>query len=947
MQTQKIQLSVNGKAIEKEVDSRKNLADFLREDLALTGTHVGCEHGVCGSCTILYNGQPIRSCLLLAVQADQSEVVTVEGLLEDGKLGPLQTAFKKHHALQCGFCTPGFLTTASALLRGNRNLSELDIRKAIAGNLCRCTGYQNIVNAIVEASGGKVSPDSFSAETHTARQGLIGSRMQRVEDDELLSGRGVFVDDLAFPGMLHAFVVRSIHAQARIQRIDARAAKATAGVAGVFTSEDLGNTPRFPQDIPHPNLKPLTEFPLARDKVRYVGEPVAVVVASSRSLAEDAAALIDIEYEALPACLDIEKALQTDAPLVHETEENNLAGFMEQEAGDVDRAFDQADHVVKEVLRIHRGGCHAIETRGIIAQYEPKEGSLAVWATTQGAHRVRRTLLALLDLPEHKVRIIAPRIGGGFGPKGGFYPENFLIPWLAIRLGTPVKWIEDRREHFISTRQERDQTHWVEAAFNKDGKIQALKVFFLHDAGAYTTSIIVPWITLATIPGPYKIPNLRLSFKAVFTNKVPAMVVRGAGRPQAVFVMEKVVERIARDLNLDPAEVRMRNFVEEKDFPYSVGILYRDNNPLVYDSGNYVECLRKALEAADYRSFRASQLSARKNGMRSGVGIAAYVEGTGFGPYEGATVRVSGNGKVYVFTGAVSQGQGQETALAQVCADYLGADFKDIHVTTGDSAMIQYGIGTFASRVMVTAGNAVAQAATRVREKIVRIASSILECNSDDLLIEAGEISVKGSPEKRISLRRVAAEATAIIFGFSSGENVEPGLEATVYFSPKRATHSNGVHVAFVEVDEETGAVEIKRYVVVHDCGRILNPMIVDGQIHGGVAHGIGNALYEEVIHDESGQVLNTSFMDYLIPGSTEVPKMEVHHMETPTPLNPLGCKGAGEGGTIPSAAAVAFAIEDALSDLGVKVNRLPVRSEYILESIRKARGPLTEVKDS
>lgn len=945
METQRIRLSVNGKAVEKEVESRKSLADFLRQDLNLTGTHVGCEHGVCGSCTILFNGRAVRSCLLLAVQADRSDIVTVEGLAEGGKLNSLQKAFKKHHALQCGFCTPGFLITATALLKSGRQLDEPSVRRAVAGNLCRCTGYQNIVNAIIDASGGKVSPDHSSTETQASRRGYIGSRMQRAEDDELLIGKGAFVDDLAFPGMLHVFILRSPHAHARIRRIDTRAAREMSGVAEVVTGEDLRDVPRFPQDIPHPNLKPLTEFPLARDKVRYVGEPVAVIAASSRAVAEDAAALIEVGYEPLPVCVDIERALTADAPLVHESEKDNLASHMEQETGDVDRAFERADHVIKEELRIHRGGCHAIETRGIVAQCEPKEGFLTVWATTQGAHRVRRTLLRLLDMPEHKVRVIAPRVGGGFGPKGGFYPENFLLPWLAMRLGATVKWIEDRREHFICTRQERDQTHWVEAAFDNDGKILALKAFFLYDTGAYTTSIIVPWITLGTIPGPYKIPNLRLSFKAVFTNKVPAMVVRGAGRPQAVFVMEKVIERIASELGLDPAEVRTRNFIGEKDFPYRVGILYRDNNPLEYDSGNYAGCLRKALEVADYQDFRKSQLPARKNGIRLGVGIAAYVEGTGFGPYEGATIRVSANGKVYVFTGAVSQGQGQETALAQVCADYLGIDFHDIQVTTGDSATIPYGVGTFASRVMVTAGNAVAQAATKVKEKVLSMASSILECSSEDLSIESGEIFVKGSPEKRVSFRTVAARATGIVFGFTSGENVEPGLEATVYFSPRRATHSNGVHIAFVQVDEDVGAVEIKRYIVVHDCGRILNPMIVDGQVHGGVAHGVGNALYEEVLHDENGQVLNTSFMDYLIPGATEVPRMEVHHMETPTPLNPLGCKGAGEGGTIPSAAAVAFAIEDALSDLGVKINRIPVSPESILESVRRAKDSLGTAK--
>ncbi len=937
MGLQRIQLSINGNSIEKEVDVRKSLADFLRYDLALTGTHVGCEHGVCGSCTVLFNGEPVRSCLMLAAQAHQSEIVTIEGLAAEGGLNALQQSFKRNHALQCGFCTPGVLTTASALLKRKQPLSEAEVRQAVAGNLCRCTGYQNIVNAIVEVSEGEKRDGK--GRSHASGGRFIGARVERAEDDELLTGKGVFVDDIDFPGMLHAYLVRSPHAHAKLLRIDVSEAKAIAGVVDVFTFRDLGDVRRFPLTIPHPNLKQLTEFPLAKDKVRYVGEPVAVIVAVSRQIAEDAAPLVEVEYEILAPCVDIGRAVDKDAPLVHESEADNVAGFMKQKAGDVDKAFAEADHVIKEKLTMHRGGCHAIETRGIVAQFVPKDRFLTIWASCQGPHRIRRTLLQLMDIPEHKVRVIAPRVGGGFGPKGGFYPENFLVPWLAIRLGTAVKWIEDRHEHFIASRQERDQTHWVEAAFNKDGKILALKNFFLYDTGAYTTSLVVPWITLATMPGPYKIPNLQLEFKAVFTNKVTAMVVRGAGRPQAVYVMEKVMDRIARELQMDPAEVRQRNFIQKDEYPYGVGIIYRDNNPLEYDSGDYPACLQKALEIIDYSDVRATQAEGRKRGVRLGVGIAAYVEGTGFGPYEGGSVKVEPDGKVYVFSGAASQGQGQETALGQICADYLGVDYKNVHVVTGDSAVIAHGVGTFASRVMVTAGNAVAEAALQVRRKALENAAAKFECNSDDLGVANGEIFVKGSPQKKLALKQLAHELSNRVSGFTLNQNVEPGLEATVYYSPRRSTHSNGVHVAVVEVDEETGRVEVQKYAVAHDCGTIINPMLVDGQIHGGVAHGIGNALYEEVIHDEAGQILNASYMDYYLPGATEVPKMEVAHIETPTPLNPLGCKGAGEGGTIPSPTAVALAIQDALSDLNVKVDRLPISPEVLLKLIEEAKG--------
>jgi aerobic carbon-monoxide dehydrogenase large subunit len=938
MGLQKIQLSINGDAIERDVDTRKSLADFLRYDLALTGTHVGCEHGVCGSCTILYNGEPVRSCLMFAVQADQAEIVTVEGLADNGALSTLQQAFKKNHALQCGFCTPGILTTASALLQRGQPLDAAEVRHALAGNLCRCTGYQNIVNAIVEASGADSRDHNQQKHSPASGGRFIGAPVERAEDDELLRGNGVFVDDIVLPGMSHAYIVRSPHARANILRIDTREAKALAGVVDVVTFSDLGNVRRFPLTIPHPNLKQLTEFPLAKDHVRYVGEPVAVIVAASRQVAEDAAPLVEVDYEPLPSCVEIESALDKHTPLVHEGEADNVAGFMKQKAGDVDKAFAEADHVIKEKLTIHRGGCHAIETRGIVAQFVPKEGFLTIWASCQGPHRIRRTLLQLLDIPEHKVRVVAPRVGGGFGPKGGFYPENFLLPWLAIRLGTAVKWIEDRHEHFIASRQERDQTHWVEAAFNRDGRVLALKNFFLYDTGAYTTSLVVPWITLATLPGPYKIPNLQLEFKAVFTNKVTAMVVRGAGRPQAVYVMEKIMDQIARTLAIDPAEVRRRNFIQKHEYPYAVGIIYRDNNPLEYDSGDYPACLEKALEMIGYRDVRAAQDEARNRGVRLGVGIAAYVEGTGFGPYEGGTVKVASDGKVYVFSGAASQGQGQETALGQICADSLGVDYKNVHVVTGDSAVIAHGVGTFASRVMVTAGNAVAQAALQVRQKAVEHAATKFECSSEDLSVANGEIFVKGSPQRKLALSTLAHELSNRVSGFTLNQNVEPGLEATVYYSPHRSTHSNGVHVAEVKVDEETGHVEVQKYAVAHDCGTIINPMLVDGQIHGGVAHGIGNALFEEVIHDEDGQILNASYMDYYLPGSMEVPKIEVAHIETPTPLNPLGCKGAGEGGTIPSPAAVALAIQDALSDLNVKVDRLPVTPEALLNLIDEAK---------
>ncbi|HWP29558.1 MAG TPA: xanthine dehydrogenase family protein molybdopterin-binding subunit, partial [Chloroflexota bacterium] len=590
----------------------------------------------------------------------------------------------------------------------------------------------------------------------------------RQEDEALLTGRATFIADIALPGMVHAAVLRSPYAHARIRGIDASRARALPGVLAVFDGQQVhAEMGRLPQSVPHPALKPYTEYPLAWDKVRYVGEPVALVVAESRHLAEDALELITVDYEPLPPVLDVEQALAPDAPRVHDEAEDNVAGAMRQSVGDVERAFREAAYVFEERLHVHRGAGHAIETRGLLASFEPRTRLLTVWCTSQGVHRVQRALCEMLRLPPHQVRVITPQVGGGFGPKGAVDPETVVVPWAAIKLRLPVKWIEDRREHCLAAKQERDQVHHVAIAVDKNGVILGMKDSFLHDAGAYAGSMVTPWIAATTIPGPYRIPNFAVDFRMVFTNKVPTVVVRGAGRPQAVFVMERMIERIARELRLDPVEVRRRNLIRPEEQPYNTGLIFRDNRPMIYDSGDYPACLEKALALIDYAGFPQYQARARAEGRYVGLGVACYVEGNGLGPYEGATVRVEGSGQIVVLTGATPQGQGHHTTMAQICAAQLGVSPDQVTVVTGDTSGIPKGVGTFGSRSSVVAGSAVHEAAGQVRAKLLRVAAALLECSADQLRLQDGKVFVAEAPTRSITLGAIAQAITGVGFGYA------------------------------------------------------------------------------------------------------------------------------------------------------------------------------------
>jgi carbon-monoxide dehydrogenase large subunit len=771
----------------------------------------------------------------------------------------------------------------------------------------------------------------------------FGERITRNEDPRLLTGRGTYVDDLKLPDLLQAAVLRSPHAHARIRRIDVSRAQAMAGVTAVYTHGDLPPVLQapLPKLIPHPALiHHKTQYALAPDIVRHVGEPVAFVVAISRYVAEDALDFIEVEYDPLPAAVDLEQAASAHAPLVHEDVGTNVCARYTQRVGNVDEAFARADHVFTERFVIDRGTAAPMECRGVVASWDSKQRQLVMWDSTQAPIPIRNGLARLLGLSQAAVRVIAPDIGGGFGPKiMMFYPEEVLVPYAAMRLGRPIKWTEDRRENFVAMNHERMQIHNAAIAVDREGRILGVRTVFLHDAGAYIPyGLIVPIVASTTLPGPYKIPNYHCEFAAVFTNKTIVSPYRGAGRPHGVFVMERLLDRVAQELGLDRIEVRRQNFIQPHEFPYDVGLTYQDNAPLIYDSGNYPATLAKALEMIGYDRWPQERKRYRHQGRYVGLGVACYVEGSGIGPYEGFRVTVEPSGKVYAATSVGTQGQGHYTSFAQIIADALTVPVEDVIITTGDTGAFGWGTGTFASRAAVVAGNAAHLAAQAVRKKALQVAATKLEAREDDLVLEGGRVSVRGSPSRSMSLADIAVAANPLRGTIPEAWD-QPGLEASRYFAPPRGTFPNGVHAAILEVDIDTGMVQILKYVVAHDCGRVINPMILDGQIRGGVAQGIGGAFYEKLVYDEQGQLLTQTFMDYLLPTTMEVPEIEVAHLETPSPLNPLGVKGAGEAGVIPVPALFAQAIDDALAEFQIRITEMPLNPTRIVELIRAGRA--------
>lgn len=770
----------------------------------------------------------------------------------------------------------------------------------------------------------------------------VGKPLKRKEDPRLIQGLGHYVDDIQLPAMHYAGIVRSPYAHARIRSIDTSKARTASGVVAVLTGADLRDAiGPVPCAAQLPDMKMALRPALAADKVRFVGEPVAVVVATDRYAARDAMDLIEVDYDALTPVVNPEKALGNGSPVLHDQYKDNVAYRWELEGGDVKRAFQQADKVIRQRMINQRLIPVAMEPRGVLADYKPGEKLLTVWSSTQIPHLLRTQLAVMLCLPEHSIRVITPEVGGGFGSKLNVYPEEALVGYLAMRLGKPVKWVESRRENFLATIHGRDQIDDVEVAVKRDGTLLGLRCKVIADLGAYYQLLtpLIPTMTGLMICGCYKVPAVRMEITGVFTNKMATDAYRGAGRPEATYIIERVMDLVAAELKKDPVEVRRKNFPQPREFPYATP------TGVTYDSADYQRSLDLALKNADYKKLRQEQAKLRKQGRYIGIGLSTYVEICAMGPssampaggWESATVRVEPTGKVNVLTGSSPHGQGQETSFAQMGADVLGLEPDDVQVIHGDTAVVPYGIGTFGSRASAVGGTAVYKSLLKVRDKLAQIAGHLLSEGPQKLTF-AGKKIVSKASKKSLSFGE-AVGAAYVAKTLPPG--MEPGLEATTFFEPSNFTFPFGAHICVVELDPETGDVRLQKYVAVDDCGNVLNPLLVDGQVHGGIVQSVGQALLEEAVYDDQGQLITGELMDYAIPRAGDIPWMETARTVTPSPVNPLGLKGVGEAGTIGATPALANAVVDALAPFGVRHVDLPVKRERIWQLMRKAASRL------
>ncbi len=771
---------------------------------------------------------------------------------------------------------------------------------------------------------------------------MLGAPIKRREDPRLITGQSIYVDDIKLHGMLHMAILRSPYGHARIKSINTEAARKHPGVVAVYTAEDLkGKVGNVAVAVP---LGKMTEGmgahgSLAEGKVRFFGDPVAVVVADDRYTARDARDLIEVDYEPLPAAIDVEKAMQPGAPLLYEQFGTNVGFEMHPPTEEIDKVFEQtkADGgiVIKTRFVNQRVAPVAMETRGVVADYRKADKMLTVWSSSQLPHLLRNILAGQLGLPQHQIRVIVPEVGGGFGSKLNVYPEEPLTAFIAMKTGRPVKWIEDRSENLAATTHGRDQINYVEVAATREGKVTGLKTYVISDLGSYLqlfSDVMVLAFMFPVVCGAYDIPALYRSTDLVFTNKASTDACRGAGRPEATYQIERVMDLVARELGKDPAEVRRLNFIKPGQFPY------KSATGSVYDSGNYEAALDKALALAGYQDLRAEQARKRAQGKLMGIGFSSYIEACGIGPkgfapvglYESARVRIEQNGSVIVYTGSSPHGQGEETTFAQIVAEEFGVPIENVVVLHGDTDSVPEGRGTYGSRSTAVGGSAVYTAVQRLKEKMKQISSHMLEASASDVTLEDGKFFVAGAPQKSVTFAEVAATAH---LSNTLAPGIEPGLEMTSFWEPESSVFPFGTHICVVEVDKETGEAKITRYVAVDDCGRQLNPMIVAGQLHGGITHGIGQAMYEEVVYNEDGQLLTATLTDYAMPLSFELPSFELDYTVTPSPVNPLGVKGIGEAGTIASSAAVGNAIADAL---GVAHVDMPFTSEKLWRIIHQ-----------
>jgi len=758
--------------------------------------------------------------------------------------------------------------------------------------------------------------------------GLIGAAIRRVEDRPLITGKGSYVEDIQLPGMLHLAFLRSPYPHAKIVSLDTKAAKAMAGVIAVLTGSELSERLQI-QAVPMiPGMKVPPHPLLARGTVHAVGTPVAAVIAASRAQAQDAVSLIDVEYESLPAIVDAEKALEPGAPLAREELDSNLCYVASKKGGDVDKAFAEAEHIVRLRIASPRLVAMTMEPRAVLAKPEPN-GDLTLWLSTQSPHRVRTELAGALGFPEHKIRIIAPDVGGGFGAKGLLYQEDALASHLALTLGRPIRWISTRSEDFVTTNQGRDQVMTSELALKRDGTLLGLKVRVVGNMGAYLNALsaIPPLRMMAMAPGCYQIRNCSVEVLAVFTNTVPTGPYRGAGRPESVLNIERLIDKAAQELGMDRLEIRRKNFIRPDQFPYRTGV------NVEYDSGDYEKSLTEALRLSDYEKLMRERDQARQRGELVGVGLSTFVEPSGGVGFESATVRVERGGEITVLTGSSSHGQGHETVFAQIAAEKLRVDMNQVAIRHGDTLVVQQGVGTFGSRSAITGGGALAIATDRVIDKAKRIAGHLMEAAPDDIVQTDGGFAVTGVPGKKVSWRQVAAAA----YGGNLPAGMEPGLQETSFFDPKREAWGFGAHLALVRIDRETGRPTLEKLVLVDDCGVVINPLLLNGQIHGGVAQGLGEALSEHMLFAEDGEVLTGSLMNYAIPHAADMPPFTMGETVTPNPFNPLGVKGVGEAGCNGAPPAVANAVMDALSPLGIDHIDMPYTAPKLWAAIRRA----------
>lgn len=766
--------------------------------------------------------------------------------------------------------------------------------------------------------------------------GYIGQSLKRVEDPRLIKGAATYVDDLSLPGMLHATFLRSPYAHARINSIQTDAARAIPGVIAVLTGKDVNaHCGIVPCASPQPGMKDPKHTVLASDRVYFVGHPVAVVVAADRYAARDALDAISVDYEPLPVVTDPEKALENDSPLTHPSLGTNVACVWKLETGDIADVFAKADRVIKQRMIHQRLTPMAIEPRGCMASWHAGEGSLTLWTSSQIPHLVRTLLPGMINVPENKMRIVAPEVGGGFGSKLNLYAEEAVCSHLAIKLGAPVKWIETRRENASATIHGRDQIAYYEVAVKNDGTLLGIKARTVADIGSYLQLLTpaIPTLTGLMLPGCYKLKALQVETTSVYTHKMATDAYRGAGRPEATYAIERLVDLVADELGLDPVKVRLKNFPKPSDFPFQTAA------GLTYDSGNYQGSLRKAQKLAEWDKLLKKRDAARKAGRIFGVGLSTYVEICALGPskmmaaggWEWGCVRIEISGKVTVITGATPHGQGQETSFAQIAADKLGVPIEDIVVMRGDTAVAHFGRDTYGSRATVVGGMAIVMSIDKVLARAQALAAHLLKVSPKRIEFRAGKFLVKGSPKKSLGWKDIAPAAYV---AKDLPPNFEPGLEASSFFEPPNCTYPFGAHIVAVEVDRETGSVKILNYIAVDDCGPQINPLLVEGQVQGGIAQSLGQALFERTVYDENGQLLTGEFMDYAIPRAADVPDYVLDSTVTPSPSNPLGIKGVGEAGTIGATPAIANAVLDALSPFGIRHLDLPLTPETIWKAI-------------